>query len=162
VPEATDDPLTGAETFLRTRALSYPGAVEEFPWGHRAIKVKTKIFLILALNEGVLGVTVKLPDSNAYALLQRYAEPTGYGLGKSGWVTCRFQPGAEVPLDLLEEWLEESYRAVAPKKLVLALNARETGAPNPSGVAEGTGSAKPKRGPKTKGRAKNTGKAKKK
>jgi predicted DNA-binding protein (MmcQ/YjbR family) len=155
VPEATDDPLVSAEMFLRDRAMNYPGAVEEFPWGHRAIKVKGKIFLIIALNDGVLGVTVKLPDSNSYALLQRYAEPTGYGLGKSGWVSCRFKPGDEVPLDLLEEWIEESYRAVAPKKLVLALNAREVGAPDPP-------PAKPRRGPKTKGPAKNTGQPKKK
>jgi hypothetical protein len=68
-------------------------------------------------------------------------------------VSCRFKPGEEVPLDLLEEWIEESYRAVAPKKLVLALNGRETGAPEPP-------PAKPKRGPKTKGKAKNTGKTK--
>ena len=147
MPEATDDPFTSAETFLRERAMSYPEAIEEFPWGHRAIKVKKKIFLILDHTDGVLSVTVKLPDSNSYALMQRYAEPTGYGLGKSGWVSCRFKPGEEVPLDLLEEWVEESYRAVAPKKLVLALNAREVGAPAPP-------PAKPKRGPKTKGKAK--------
>ncbi len=151
--ETTDDPFARAETYLRDRALSYPEAVEEFPWGHRAIKVKAKIFLILDRSDGVLSVTMKLPDSNAYALMQPYAERTGYGLGKSGWVSCRFNPGADVPLDLLDEWVEESYRAVAPKKLVLALNAREVGVPDPP-------PAKPKRGPKTKGRAKNDGKPK--
>jgi hypothetical protein len=77
--------------------------------------------------------------------MQPYAEPTGYGLGKSGWVTCRFATGDELPLDLLEEWVEESYRAVAPKKLVLQLNAREAGLPLPP-------PAKPKRGPKAKGK----------
>jgi predicted DNA-binding protein (MmcQ/YjbR family) len=148
---ASDDPLASAETFLRARALRYPEATEEFPWDHRAIKVKGKIFLILATNNGQLAVTVKLPDSNAYALMQRYAQPTGYGLGKSGWITCTFRPGDEVPLDLLEEWVEESYRAVAPKKLVLALNSREVGAPDPPPV-------KPKRGPKTKGKGKLRGK----
>ena len=84
---------------------------------------------------------MKLPDSNAYALMQPYAERTGYGLGKSGWVTCTFRDGDEIPLDLLDEWLEESYRAVAPKKLVLALNARLAGEPEPP-------PPKPKRGPK--------------
>jgi predicted DNA-binding protein (MmcQ/YjbR family) len=134
VPQS--DPFAAAETFLRDRALAYPEAAEEFPWGHRVIKVKAKMFLILAGAEtggpdGALQVTVKLPDSNSYALMQRYAQPTGYGLGKSGWVTCTFNTGDEVPLDLLEEWIEESYRAVAPKKLVLKLNAREAGAPEP-------------------------------
>ena len=100
-----DDVFAAAETFLRARALAYPEAVEEFPWGHRAIKVKAKIFVILDHTNGVLSATMKLPDSNRYALLQRYAEATGYGLGKSGWVTCRFQPADEVPMDLLEEWM---------------------------------------------------------
>ncbi len=129
MPDA--DPHAPTEAALRSLAMTYPGATEEFPWGHRAIKVKAKIFLILDHTNGVLSATMKLPDSNRYALTQRYAEATGYGLGKSGWVTCRFQPDAEVPMDLLEEWLDESYRAVAPKKLVLALNATLGGAEPP-------------------------------
>ena len=146
-PAPADDEFAPTETYLRDRAMTYPDATEEFPWGHRAIKVKAKMFLILAGDGGVLRVTVKLPDSNAYALMQPYAEPTGYGLGKSGWVTCSFKPGDEVPTDLLDEWIEESYRAVAPKKLVLVLNARQAGVPEPP-------PPKPKRGPKKKGKAK--------
>ena len=141
MPASADDPFAPTETYLRDRAMSYPEATEDFPWGHRAIKVKAKMFIILATDGGVLRVTVKLPDSNAYALMQRYAEQTGYGLGKSGWVTCSFRPGDEIPTDLLDEWIEESYRAVAPKKLVLALNARQAGVPEPP-------PPKPKRGPK--------------
>lgn len=130
MPDA-DDSLALTEAALRNLALAYPGAAEEFPWGHRAIKVKAKIFLILAQNDGALSVTMKLPDSARYALTQPYSQPTGYGLGRSGWVTCRFRPGDEAPMDLLEEWLAESYRAVAPKKHVLALNARLGGAEPP-------------------------------
>ncbi len=129
MPDA--DPLAPTETALRDLAMTYPGAIEDFPWGHRAIKVKAKIFLILALNDGKLSVTMKLPDSGRYALTQRYAQPTGYGLGKSGWVTCTFHPTDEPPMDLLEEWIEESYRTIAPKKLILALNARLGGAESP-------------------------------
>ncbi len=50
-----------------------------------------------------------------------FAEPTGYGLGKSGWVTASFTKVADVPLDLLKSWIDESYRAIAPKKLVKLL-----------------------------------------
>lgn len=158
MPAPPDDTLAAAETFLRDRALGYPQAVEEFPWGHRVVKVKGKMFLVLAGAEtggpdGGLNVTVKLPESGAYALMQRYAQPTGYGLGKSGWVTCTFKSGDELPLDLLEEWIEESYRAVAPKKLVLSLNARESGAPE-----EPPAKPTPKRGPKAKGKGKPKGK----
>ncbi|QJW97797.1 MmcQ/YjbR family DNA-binding protein [Frigoriglobus tundricola] len=143
MPAHAPDPLESAETFLRARALKYPEASEDFPWGHRAIKVKAKLFVVLARTDDALTVTLKLPESNSYALMQRYAEPTGYGLGKSGWVSCRFRTGDEPPLDLLEEWVEESYRAVAPKKLILALNAREAGDPEPP-------PPRPKRGPKKK------------
>jgi hypothetical protein len=39
-------------------------------------------------------------------------------LGKSGWVTASFGPRDKPPLDLLAFWLAESYRAIAPKKLL--------------------------------------------
>lgn len=53
-----------------------------------------------------------------------YAAPTGYGLGKSGWVT--FTPSQdEMPaLEQLKEWIDESYRAQAPRKLVKELDSR--------------------------------------
>src|SRR5437588_1901018 len=101
------DDLTRAEAALRAAALAYPGATEEFPWGHRAIKVKGKIFLTLAREDGALHVTVKLPVSNAHAISLPFAAPTGYGLGKSGWVTATFRPGGAVPVDLLADWIDE-------------------------------------------------------
>lgn len=56
------------------------------------------------------------------ALMLPFAEPTGYGLGKSGWVTATFNAGEKAPpVALLKQWLDESYRAIAPKKLVKAL-----------------------------------------
>ncbi|MDY3562490.1 MmcQ/YjbR family DNA-binding protein [Gemmata sp. JC673] len=122
------DPFAEAEAALRTHALGFPGATEEFPWGHRAIKVRGKIFVTLAALGDQFRTSMKLPDSGTYALTQRYATPAGYGLGRHGWVTCTFRPGDEVPTDLLEEWIEESYRAVAPKKLILARNAQLGGA----------------------------------
>jgi hypothetical protein len=50
-----------------------------------------------------------------------FTEPTGYGLGKSGWVSAKFPPGKKLPVDLLKEWIDESYRAQAPKKLVASI-----------------------------------------
>ena len=111
------------EAALREFALGFPEAVEEFPWGHRAIKVKGKIFLTLHGAEGEQALSVKLPHSGRIALLQKFASPATYGLGKSGWVTARFADGEEPPVDLLEQWIEESYRAIAPKKLVARLDA---------------------------------------
>jgi hypothetical protein len=72
---------------------------------------------------------VKLPVSNAQALSLPFAEPTGYGMGKHGWVTAGFRAGDAVPLDLLREWIDESFRAVAPKKVVAALEVGEAEPP---------------------------------
>jgi predicted DNA-binding protein (MmcQ/YjbR family) len=109
------------EKKLRKLALAYPEVREDHPWGHSAFKVKDKTFLFLAVDGGELSLSVKLPESGSYALMQPYAKPTEYGLGKSGWVTARFGPKDKPPLPLLERWIDESYRAIAPKKLVATL-----------------------------------------
>jgi predicted DNA-binding protein (MmcQ/YjbR family) len=116
-------PLQSAEAALRKTALTYPQATEDFPWGHRAFKVKKKMFLILSFDKDIFNVTMKLPVTGKQALALPFAEPTGYGLGKSGWVTASFGPKDKVPVELLEDWMDESYRATAPKKLVQELKA---------------------------------------
>jgi predicted DNA-binding protein (MmcQ/YjbR family) len=109
---------------LRDFALGLPGATEEFPWGESVVKVNKKVFVFLGKSDAAedCGFSVKLPSSRDAALAQPFTEPTGYGLGKSGWVTARFAPGDRPTLDLLLAWVEESYRAVAPKKMVAELD----------------------------------------
>ncbi|MFL6232940.1 MAG: MmcQ/YjbR family DNA-binding protein [Thermoanaerobaculia bacterium] len=113
--------LRDAESRLRELALAFPEVYEELPWGHRAMKVRKKAFAFIALDEEGLSLSLKLPASGVMALALPFASPTGYGLGKSGWVTCRFAEGDEIPFELLAEWLDESYRAIAPKKLAAKL-----------------------------------------
>jgi predicted DNA-binding protein (MmcQ/YjbR family) len=110
-----------AEITLRKFALSYPGAYEDFPWGERVIKVAKKVFLFLGVVTDGLHLSVKLPESATLALSLPFASPTGYNLGRSGWVTARFGPSDEPPLPVLRQWIDESYRAVAPKRLAAAL-----------------------------------------
>ncbi|HTN88653.1 MAG TPA: MmcQ/YjbR family DNA-binding protein [Sorangium sp.] len=119
---------------LRDAVLAYPEAVEEFPWGDRVAKVRGKIFVFLNTHEGKLVVTTKLPQSGDAALMLPFAEPTGYNLGKSGWVTARFGPKDRVPESMLLEWIEESYRAVAPKRPLQALDGAAA-APGKKGAA---------------------------
>ncbi len=114
--------MSPAEAALRKHALSYPEAHEDFPWGERVVKVKGKVFLFLGKHEEMLGLSVKLPSSGSLALGLPFASPTAYGLGKSGWVTARFTRREKPPLELLMKWIDESYRAVAPKRLVAALD----------------------------------------
>jgi predicted DNA-binding protein (MmcQ/YjbR family) len=119
--------LKAAATALRAFALGYPGTREEFPWGERVVKVGKKVFVFMGMAEGQekefgeLGLSVKLPSSGPMALLLPFAQPTGYGLGKAGWVSVRFGPSDDPPVALLREWIDESYRAVAPKTMVAKL-----------------------------------------
>jgi predicted DNA-binding protein (MmcQ/YjbR family) len=115
------------ETVLRAFALSYPGAYEDFPWGERVIKVGKKVFVFLATTSDGLHMSVKLPRSALLALSLPFASPTGYNLGRSGWVTARFSPREHAPLAVLQQWIDESYRAVAPKRFVTRLSEAKAG-----------------------------------
>ena len=115
------DPHAAVEKALRAQGLAYPETTEDFPWGHRTLKVRGKAFVFMSREEG-FSLSVKLPSSSHVALDLPFAEPTGYGLGRSGWVTASFAPGKPVPLDILSDWLEESFRAVAPKRVSAQLD----------------------------------------
>jgi predicted DNA-binding protein (MmcQ/YjbR family) len=111
---------------LLRAALAYPGAWEDHPWGETVVKVGKKVFVFLGLPRGAFSLSCKLPHSFDVALSTLpFAESTGYGLGASGWVTARFEGKDDVPVPLLFEWLDESYRAVAPAKLVKQLPERQ-------------------------------------
>jgi predicted DNA-binding protein (MmcQ/YjbR family) len=112
-----------AEAAIAQLAQVFPGVTEEHPWGHRAFKVRGKTFLFLGADASGVSFSLKLPASGIAALALDFTEPTHYGLGKSGWVTARFARERDVPLPLVREWLEESYRAIAPAKLAALLDA---------------------------------------
>lgn len=109
---------------LRAFGLRYPQAHTRSPWpGHLDLAVKDKTFAFLSADGEPFSISCKLPHSGAVALGFPFAEPTGYGLGKSGWVTAKFPEGRSPPLVLLKAWVDESYRAQAPKTLVALLPA---------------------------------------
>ena len=113
-----------AEQKLIKYALSFPETALEHPWGHDVVKVKGKMFASFGGQAGTPGefsMSVKLPVSSEMALTLPWVEPTGYGLGKSGWVTARLKKGADFDIDTMKGWIDQSYRAVAPKTLVKAL-----------------------------------------
>lgn len=107
---------------LRSFGLGYPGAHTKSPWpGHLDLAVKDKTFAYLSLEGEPFSISCKLPHSNATALMLPFSQPTAYGLGKSGWVTAQFSARQRPPVDLFKAWIDESYRAQAPKKLVAGL-----------------------------------------
>jgi predicted DNA-binding protein (MmcQ/YjbR family) len=113
---------------VREFALGLPGAAEEFPWGESVAKVNKKVFVFLGVADGgyPLGVTVKLKDevAHAHALSSPGAEPAGYGLGKAGWVRVPLEEKDAPAAELLCDWVEESYRTIAPKRFIAELDAR--------------------------------------
>ncbi len=107
-------------------ALAFPGAYAEHPWGQTVIKVNKKVFLFvngaIAPEDGV-SLSFKLPHSGPDLLQMPFAEPMGYGMGRHGWVTLLLMRDDHLPLSLLEDWIDESYRAVAPKRMLAELDA---------------------------------------
>lgn len=109
---------------LRTFGLAYPGAHTKSPWpGHLDLAVNDKTFAYLSVDGEPLKISCKLPASSGLALTMPNCQPTPYGLGKSGWVSASFGDAEKIPVELLKQWIDESYRAQAPKKLLKQLSA---------------------------------------
>ena len=110
---------------LRAFGLTYPEAQLKSPWpGHADLAVRDKTFAYLSVAGDPFSLSCKLPYTGFEALQLPFAEPTGYGLGKSGWVSFS-PPEDQLPeLSQLKDWVEESYRAQAPRRLVKELDAQ--------------------------------------
>ncbi len=128
---------------LRKRALAkYPGSHLKSPWPeHLDLAVNDKTFAYVSTDGKPFGISCKLPHSQAEVLMLENCEPAGYGLGKSGWVAASFPDDDLPPIEMIEEWIDESYRAQAPKRLIAELD----GAPPRKAAAK---SAKKKRAKK--------------
>lgn len=106
---------------LEAICLRLPSAerVDIEAWdGEPTFRVNGKNFVFT--DKQATGVSVKLPKDEAAAVCATdpLAEPTGYGLGRHGWVSV--QLGARPTKDRwqqVEEWVRTSYTLVAPKKL---------------------------------------------
>lgn len=115
---------------VRARALALPRTIEDFPWGESVVKIDHPqrkgadgfavgpMFVWLGRPEGA-SASLKLSDSYEEAISVCRATPTTMsGLGKWGWLTI---PLDQVDLDLVTDWLEESYRNVAPRAVLAEL-----------------------------------------
>lgn len=122
---------------VRQFALGLPAAEEDFPWGETVIKVRRKPGIPPWRKEGVHGpmfqwmgqrdadaqsVCVKLTRAYEEAVAFAGASPTTIsGLGQWGWLTVRL---CAADVALVCDWVEESYRSVAPRRFVAELDAR--------------------------------------
>lgn len=120
---------------VRAFALRFPSAIEDFPWGETVVKIDHprrrdaaglavgRMFLWLGKRDSpVPAVSVKLKTSYDEAMKIGSATPMTYsGLGRWGWLTV---PVAGTDLRLVKDWIDESYRIVAPNKLIAELDHR--------------------------------------
>jgi hypothetical protein len=119
---------------LRQRALQYPEAEEGIACEgtaleKRTIRARGKAFLFLGAADAMLKLSASLPEATALAA----AEPGRYEVGAHGWATISFGDVASLPVEVLLRWVDESYRLLAPKKLVAELS--EKGPPTAVGPA---------------------------
>jgi predicted DNA-binding protein (MmcQ/YjbR family) len=118
---------------LKSFALELPGAWPDNPWGDSVVKVGKKIFVFLGDNEEDSLITVKVPESHDHAMSFTGAAPTGYGLGKAGWVTIPVAGLTGDDAEVLPDFIEESYRTIAPKKLIKELDTQRQAGPDGRG-----------------------------
>ncbi|MET9020041.1 MmcQ/YjbR family DNA-binding protein [Actinopolymorpha sp. NPDC004070] len=118
---------------VRAFALAMPRAIEDQPWDEVVIKIDHPprrrgnglaygpMFLWLSRPDApVPAASVKLRASYDQAVAEGAATPTTMsGLGHWGWLTV---PLLHADLDLVRDWIDESYRTVAPKKLLAELD----------------------------------------
>jgi predicted DNA-binding protein (MmcQ/YjbR family) len=86
--------------------------------GEPTFRVRGKNFVFT--DPEATGISVKLPKEEADALVATdpAAEPTGYGLGRHGWVSITLGKRlTKARWREVEEWVRTSYTLVAPKRL---------------------------------------------
>jgi len=112
---------------LRRIALRYPEVEEGIACNGTAIecatfKARNKSFLFVGAAEARLKLRESIAEANKLAT----REPARFQVGGQGWVKIVFDPSTSAPLDVLERWIDESYRLIAPKQLVALLAERGT------------------------------------
>lgn len=95
-------------------------------------RVRGKNFIFS--DQAARSLSVKLPEDEAAAVVAEdpHVEPTGYGLGRHGWISLTLDDDAdEDRWRQVEEWVRTSYTLVAPRKL--ARQVMEEDAVDPDG-----------------------------
>lgn len=112
---------------LRAVCLALPESVEVEAWGRPTFRAGKKMFAVFEGNDGhPYAVTFKPEPQERPALLEdlRCYEPAYFGPG--GWVALDLT-AAPVDWDEVAELMETSYRQVALKRMLTALDGRAAG-----------------------------------
>jgi predicted DNA-binding protein (MmcQ/YjbR family) len=107
---------------LRALCLSFPETSERPSWGHPNFRAGRKTFAAFERVKGRPSIAFRLDRASVARMVGRkqfFATPYGRGLWISTW--------ADTQLDwrLISNLLQRSYRVVALKRMIAALEARE-------------------------------------
>jgi predicted DNA-binding protein (MmcQ/YjbR family) len=104
---------------LREMCLAFPETTEVSSWGHPNFRAGRKMFATFETFGGRPSIAFRLEPADVDLLLRRkefFATP--YGRGQ--WVSLRAD--GRVDWRLVERLLERSYRVVALKRMLMALD----------------------------------------
>ena len=104
---------------LRKLAASFPETKEVETWGHPTFRVGEKIFASFGEHDNQPTIGLKQTKSDQEALL---GDPRFFKspyVGRHGWVGIRID---QVEWPFVAELVESSYRLIAPKRVVRALD----------------------------------------
>ena len=109
---------------LRTLALSLPETTATMSWGHPNFRAGRKTFAAFEIVKGRPSIAFRLDRADRDRVLRRtqfFATPYGRGVWVSMW--------ADKAIDwtLVGDLLRRSYRTVALKRMLAALDRHETG-----------------------------------
>ena len=107
-------------TRLRSLCLSLPESSETSSWGHPNFKAGKKTFVAFERVKGRASIAFRLDAADVDRLLKRkqfFVTPYGRGLWVSLWADGR------VDWPAVEDLVERSYRVVALKRMLTALEA---------------------------------------
>lgn len=110
-----DDFRSPVSQALRAHALRLPETREGTSCVNRAFKVRKKNFVFIGEKADRVRVMVRLKES------AEAAAALGDGrivVGKTGWATLDFDPADPPDLALMQGWIDESFRTLAPKTVV--------------------------------------------
>ncbi len=110
---------------LRAICLPYPEAVEAEAFGSPTFQVRTKNFAMVHKPDERVSVWCKAQPGAQEAYIasepERYYRPPY--LGPAGWIAAWISPACNPDWDEIAAIIDESYRLIAPKRLVRRLDA---------------------------------------
>jgi predicted DNA-binding protein (MmcQ/YjbR family) len=114
---------------LERIALRLPEAkrVDIEAWdGEPTFRVRGKNFVFTDPDARALSVKLPMDEAAAVVATDPGAKPTGYGLGRHGWVSIEVGATSTARWQQVEEWVRTSYTLVAPKSLAKVVLAEDT------------------------------------